>query len=224
MRPVVVDDGVVQGRRDLAREQPAKLAELLAAWEREAQANDVYPLDDRRAGPRDMIRPAWNGERTRVTYVPPVSGLHKFTALERRHRSMTITARLAAAGDGVILAHGGRFAGYALYVRDGRVTFHYNYAGEQRTTVTATTALPTGASTVAAKFLLTADGGADIVLRVAGREVARGHAPEAMTGNISHETLDVGCDLYTPVSEDYAAPFVFRGTILDVTVETKPGR
>jgi arylsulfatase len=209
---------------DLAAEQPAKLAELLAAWEREAQANEVYPLDDRRAGPRDMIRPSWNGDRTRFTYVPPVSGLHKFTALERRQRSLTITARLASGGDGVILAHGGRFAGYALYVRDGRPVFHYNYAGEQRTTVTAASTLPAGASTVVAGFKLTPDGGADMVLRVDDREVARGHAPEAMTGNISHETLDIGCDLYTPVSEDYAPPFTFRGKILDVTVETIPGR
>ncbi|MSU49031.1 MAG: arylsulfatase [Opitutus sp.] len=210
--------------RDLAREQPAILAGLLAAWEREAQAHEVYPLDDRRAGPRDMIRPPWNDERTRITYVPPVSGLHKFTALERRQRSMLITARLALGGDGVILAHGGRFAGYALYVKDGRAVFHYNYAGEQRTTVSATTPLPAGTSTVVAEFALTPDGGADIVLRLDGREVARGHAPEAMTGNISHETLDIGCDLYTPVSEDYAAPFVFRGTIVDVTAETTPRR
>jgi arylsulfatase A-like enzyme len=55
-------------------------------------------------------------------------------------------------------------------------------------------------------------------------DAARGHAPEAMTGNISHETLDIGCDLYTPVSEDYAPPFAFRGTIIDVTVETTPAR
>jgi arylsulfatase len=210
--------------RDLARAQPEKLAALLAAWEREARANEVYPLDDRRAGPRDMIRPSWNGERTRVTYVPPVSGLHKFTALERRERSMTITARLAEGGDGVILAHGGRFAGYALYVREGRPVFHYNCAGEQRTTVTAATTLPAGASTVAVEFGLTSDGGADVVLRVDGREVGRGRVSEAMSGNISHETLDLGCDLYTPVSEDYTAPFAFRGRIVDVTVETTPAR
>lgn len=208
--------------RDVAREQPGKLAALLATWEREAQAHDVYPLDDRRAGPRDMIRPPWNGERTRTTYVPPVSGLHKFTALERRHRAMTITARLASSGDGAILAHGGRFSGYALFVQSGRAVFHYNYAGEQRTTVTATTELPVGACTVVAEFTLTPDGGADIVLRIDGREVARGHAPEAMTGNISHETLDIGCDLYTSVSEAYVSPFVFQGKIVDVTVETAP--
>jgi arylsulfatase len=151
-----------------------------------------------------------------------VTGLHKFTALERRQRSMTLTARLAATGDGVILAHGGRFAGYALYVRNGRPVFHYNYAGEQRTTVAATEALPSGACTIAVEFTLTADGGADVRLLVDQHEVGRSRVPEAMSGNISHETLDIGSDLYTPVSEDYVAPFSFQGRILEVTVETAP--
>jgi hypothetical protein len=52
--------------------------------------------------------------------------------------------------------------------------------------------------------------------------VGRGRVPEAMSGNISHETLDIGSDLYTPVSEDYVAPFNFQGRILEVTVETAP--
>jgi arylsulfatase len=215
-------DADLNESRDLAREQPERLAALLSAWDREAAAHDVLPLDDRRAGPRDMIRPAWNGDRLRATYVPPVTGLHKFTALERRDRSMTITARIERPGDGVILAHGGRFAGYALYVREGRPVFHYNYAGERRTTVDAPVRLPEGACTVSAELNLTASGGADVVLRIDGRAVARGQVPEVMTGNISHETLDIGRDLYTPVSEDYAPPFAFGGVITDVTVETKP--
>ncbi|MFM7752216.1 MAG: arylsulfatase, partial [Opitutaceae bacterium] len=124
--------------------------------------------------------------------------------------------------DGVILAHGGRFAGYALSVREGRPVFHYNYAGERRTTVTASERLPDVPCTVVAELNLTNDGGADIILRVEGREVARGHVPEVMTGNISHETLDIGRDLYTPVSDDYAPPFAFGGVITDVTVETTP--
>ncbi len=45
-----------------------------------------------------------------------------------------------------------------------------------------------------------------------------------MPGNISHETLDFGCDLYTPVSEDYAAPFTFGGRIREVVIDTAPAR
>ena len=46
--------------------------------------------------------------------------------------------------------------------------------------------------------------------------------PHAMPGNISHETLDFGCDLYTPVSDDYASPFAFRGRIDEVVIDTAP--
>ena len=212
--------------RDLASAHPEKVAELLALWEREAQRNDVYPLDDRFLD-RDMLRPPANLARTRAVYHPPLSGLHKFTALERRDRSMTITVDFThpaadATGDGALVAHGGRFAGYALYVRHNRLVFHYNYAGEERTTVTATEPLPVGALTAQVDFALAQAGHATVVLRVGGREVGRGRVPRAMPGNISHETLDFGCDLYTPVTEDYASPFAFRGEIREVVIETAP--
>ncbi|MBI5766820.1 MAG: sulfatase-like hydrolase/transferase [Verrucomicrobia bacterium] len=214
--------------RDLAKAQPAKVAELLAVWEREAQRNDVYPLDDRFLD-RDMLRPPENLQRTHVVYHPPLSGLHKYTAPERRNLSMTLTVSLDraatdASGDGVLVAHGGRFAGYALYILNNRLVFHYNYAGEERTTVTGAEPLPAGAHTVRAEFALAKAGDANVTLSLDGRAIGRGRVPHAMPGNVSHETLDFGCDLYTPVSEDYAPPFAFRGTIREVVFDTAPPR
>lgn len=212
----------VNETRNLAPAQPAKLAELLAVWEQEAQRHNVYPLDDRHAGPRDMLRPEYNLNRTSITYYPPVSGLHKFTALERRNRSMTIKADIErdAAGEGVILAHGGRFAGYTLYVKAGRLCYHYNYAGDQRTAVTSDAPLTAGRHTVSAELKLTGDGGADVTLTIDGHPAGRGRVPVVLPGNISHETLDLGCDLYTPVADDYASPYNFQGTVHRVTVDT----
>jgi arylsulfatase A-like enzyme len=212
--------------RDLAKTRPEKLAELLAVWEREAQRNDVYPLDDRFLD-RDMLRPAENLKRTHLVYHPPLSGLHKYTAPERRGLSMTLTVSLDraatdASGDGALVAHGGRFAGYALYILQNRLVFHYNYAGEERTTVTSTEPLPAGAHTVRAEFALRKAGDATVTLMLDGRAIGRGRVPQAMPGNISHETLDFGCDLYTPVSEDYAPPFAFRGKIGEVVIDTAP--
>lgn len=213
---------------DLAAARPEKVAELLAVWEREAQRNDVYPLDDRFLE-RDMLRPAENLARTHFVYHPPLSGLHKYTAPERRGRSMIVSVELDrpsadehGTGDGVLVAQGGRFAGYALYVLKNHLVFHYNYAGEERTTVTAEAPLPVGAHTVGVEFSLGADGGAEVALSVDHRPVGRGHVPHAMSGNISHETLDFGCDLYTPVSDDYASPFAFAGKITEVTIDTVP--
>ena len=212
--------------RDLAKTRPEKVRELLAVWEREAQANDVYPLDDRFLD-RDMLRPPENLARTHFVYHPPLAGLHKYTAPERRNRSMTINVSLDraaadATGDGVLVAHGGRFAGYALYILKDRLVFHYNYAGEERTTVTSDATLPAGPHAVRAEFALTKNGDANVTLALDGRAIGRGHVPHAMPGNISHETLDFGCDLYTAVSDDYAPPFAFRGTINEVVIDTAP--
>ncbi|MBI2813760.1 MAG: arylsulfatase [Opitutae bacterium] len=211
-------------RHDLAAARPDRLAALLAAWEREAQANGVYPLDDRRAAREMLLPPGSPQQGARFEFFPPVSGIHKGVAPDLRGRSWSMTADIApgdAARAGVLLAFGGRFAGYALYVHEGRLKFHYNYAGEERTTVATADPVPTAARQLGASFTLTPDGGADVFLSVDGREAGRGHVPRRLH-NITHETLDLGCDLYTPVSADYASPAAFTGALRKVTLEAAP--
>lgn len=206
---------------DLSATRPEKLAELLTLWESEARRNDVYPLSDRK---RDVHRPLENLKRTKVTYLPPVSGLHRFTALENRDRSMSISAEIqrVSGEDGVIIAQGGRFAGFTFYILQDRLLFHYNNAGNIRTTVTSTELLPAGRQTVCADLVLAPDNSAEVTLSINGALKGHGHIPEVISGTISHESLDIGCDLYTPVSEDYQSPFSFSGAINHVTVETRP--
>ena len=85
--------------RDLAKTHPQKLGELLAAWEREAKAHDVYPLDDRR-GARELLLPADSPMRAkRFEFFPPVSGLHKGAAPDLRRRSWTLTADLGESAE-----------------------------------------------------------------------------------------------------------------------------
>jgi hypothetical protein len=207
--------------RDLAAAQPAKLAELLAAWETAAKANDVYPLDDRR-GAREMIIPQGSPQRgDHFVFYPPVSGVHKGAAPDLRGRSWTMEADVtlpAAVGTGVINAFGGRFAGYTCYVQAGHLKFHYNYAGLERTTVTSTDPLSSGEHRLGVQFQLTPAGGAEVVLAVDGREAGRGHVPRVM-GNITHETFDLGCDLSTPVTEEYASPANFPGELRRVVID-----
>lgn len=208
---------------DLARAQPQKLAELLAVWEREAKANDVYPLDDRR-GERELLLPAGAPPRAqRFEFFPPVSGVHKGAAPDLRKRSWTLTADLgesATPPHGVIAAFGGRFAGWSLYVQDGRLIFHYNYAGLERSAVTSDLEIGK-AKQVGVSFLLDRAGGADVALSIDGREVGRSHVPRVMVV-ISHETFDLGCDLFTPVCEDYASPANFTGVLRRVVIEAEP--
>ncbi len=209
--------------RDLAKTQPQKLAELIAAWEREAKANDVYPLDDRR-GARELLFPADSPVLAQhFEFFPPVSGVHKGSAPDLRKRSWTLTADLgesAASPSGVIAALGGRFAGWSLYAHHDRLIFHYNYAGMERTTITGDLEL-SHAKQVGVSFALNPAGGADVAISIDGREVGRGRVPRVMVV-ISHESFDLGCDLFTPVSEDYASPANFTGELRRVVIEAEP--
>jgi len=211
--------------RDLAAAQPAKLAELIGVWEREAQANQVYPLDDRRAAREMILPPGAPQGGDRFVFHPPVSGVHKGAAPDLRHRSWRLAAELAggAGGTGVIAAFGGRFSGWSFYLREGALAFHYNYGGFERTSITAAGPLAgTGPHRVEVSFHLQPDGAAEVVLTAGGREAARGRVPRVMR-NITHETFDLGCDLFTPVTEDYASPgFLPAGVLGEVLVTAEP--
>jgi arylsulfatase len=61
--------------------------------------------------------------------------------------------------------------------------------------------------------------GGQATLTVDGKEVASEHLPKTIPFRMSlDETLDIGEDTGTPVSEDYRVPFKFTGKIEKVTV------
>lgn len=212
---------------DLAASHPERLAELLALWEREALANHVYPLDDRRGAREMLLPPGSPGLAPHFDFPTPVSGLHKGSAPDLRGRTWTLTAKLAAPAQGAtgaIAAFGGRFAGWSLYLKDGVLSFHYNYSGFERTTITAAAPLPGGAETVtvSAAFTPQPDGGAEIALTIDGAPVARGRVPRIMA-QLTHESFDLGCDLFTPVTEAYAAPAALPpGALGACTIDASP--
>ena len=64
-----------------------------------------------------------------------------------KNRSHTITADVEipkSGANGVILAQGGRFGGWSLYLKDGKPTYTYNLLGLQRYMVTAQTGAACG--------------------------------------------------------------------------------
>lgn len=208
-------------RHDLATRRPEKLAEMLAVWEQEAQRHDVYPLDDRR-GEREVLLPADSPQRgTHFDFPVPVTGIHKGSAPDFRGRSWTMQAELASPRDGVITAFGGRFAGWSLYLKNGAVRFHYNYAGIEQTSIEGGALSPAATHLVGLSFSLQGDKSAEVVISVDGRETGRGRVPRTLR-NVSHETFDLGADLYTPVSPDYASPASLGPALGRVMFEAEP--
>ncbi len=212
--------------RDLAAGRPYKLAEMLAVWEREARANEVDPLDDRKAEREVLLPPDAPQRGTHFEFFPPVSGLHKAAAPDLRKRSWKLTAEVGAnciGSNGALAAFGGRFAGWSLYLKDGTPVFHYNHGAVERTTITADRPLGGPAvHEVGVTFTAKAAGSAEVVLTIDGREAARGQVPRVLS-IVSHESLDFGCDLYTPVTEDYVSPAALPpGVLQRVTIDAEP--
>jgi arylsulfatase A-like enzyme len=133
---------------NLAAEQPDKLREMVNLWFAEAGANGAFPLDDRT--PLEVLntpRPQLTSPRNRYIYYPDVADVPEAQAVNIHNRSYGIGALVDIPGpgaQGVIFAHGSWFGGHALYVKDNRLHYVYNFVGVMEQKVVATEDLPAG--------------------------------------------------------------------------------
>src|SRR5439155_4246119 len=125
--------------------------------------------------------------------------------------------------DGVIVACGDRFSGYALFVKDGRLVHDYNCAGTHYV-VTSSVDVPTGSSTLRYEFHKTGTLSGDAALFVDGERVAEAYIPQTLGTHVAATGLCVGRDPLAPVSDAYERPFPFRGTIRRVVVHVGDDR
>ena len=215
---------------DLAAEMPEKLAELQQLFMVEAAKYKVFPLDDRRIWRMNAElagRPELMGKRTSLTLYPGMTHLMENAVINVKNKSHTVTAEVEVPEDGaegVIIAQGGRFGGWSLYVKDGRPVYCHNWIGVARYMVAGEEPLPAGPVTL--RYAFAYDGGSPGAggtgaLYVNGRQVAEGRIEQTVGYTFSlDEGMDVGMDLATPVSEDYAMnDNAFTGTIRCVKVD-----
>ena len=108
---------------------------------------------------------------------------------------------------GTIIAQGGGFGGWTLYVKDGVLTFCYNLLGFHRYKAVGSDPLPAGVRQVRAEFAYDGGGlgkGGDVSLYVDGKAAGQGRVDGTQQFIFSYdETTDVGCESGTPVSDDY---------------------
>jgi arylsulfatase A-like enzyme len=218
---------------DLAGSNPQKLAELQALFLKEAAKYHVLPMDDRvfeRLDAAAVGRPDLMGTRTSMTLAEGMTGMMESVFLNVKNRSKTITAELEVPADkanGTILAQGGRFGGWSLYVKNGVPAFDYNFLGLEQTSIRSAKPLPPGKATVRFEFAYDGGGpgkGGTGTLLVNGEKVGEGRIERTQAGMFSaDETADVGIDLGTPVVEAIGAEHAskFSGRIDKVTVEVR---
>jgi arylsulfatase len=159
-----------------------------------------------------------------------MSAMMENATLDIKNRSHTVTAEIEIPQEtahGVIIAQGGRFGGWSLYVKDGKLKYCYNWLSRERYTLESKDSLPQGKVTV--KFQFNYDGGGvgkggTGTLYVNDQKVGEGRIERTQPFIFSgDETEDLGEDLATPVTEDYKeGDNKFTGTIDKVTIAITP--
>ena len=119
--------------KNLAKENPEKLQALIKAWFEEADKNLVLPIDDRTALEQlNIERPSDEPPRDRYLYYPGTSPVPEGVAVNVRGRSYKILADVEITDpncSGVIFAHGSRFGGHSLFIKDKKLHYVYNFLG-----------------------------------------------------------------------------------------------
>jgi arylsulfatase len=215
--------------RDLAAEMPEKLAELQELWLVEARKFNVLPLDDRRI---ERFNPDLAGRPVLVSGNKQVlfGGMGRLTEaslLNVKNKSHAVTAEIEvpdSGADGVIIAQGGAFAGWSLYLKDGRPRYCYNLLGLQRFVVEGDAVVPGGIHQVRMEFGYDGGGlakGGTVSLYLDGSKVGEGRVDATVPMVFSaDETADIGRDTASPVSLDYAGETsVFTGTVHWVQID-----
>jgi len=198
--------------RDIAKENPKKLAELQRLFLIEAAKHNVLPMDDRRverfnsdlAGRPTLIRGT-----SQILYAG-MERLAENCVLNLKNKSHSVTAEIGLAdgpASGVIVAQGGRFGGWSLYAKDGLLKYCYNLFGLQSFHAQSSQPIPSGKHQVRVEFAYDGGGlgkGGNVALFLDGERVGEGRvaATEPMMFS-ADETCDVGADRGSPVSDDY---------------------
>lgn len=198
--------------RDLAAERPEKLAELQRLFLVEAARNDVLPLDDRaaeRADPDRAGRPVLaRGHRQRL--YRGVGRLNAFSVINIKNKSHHVTAEVvvpAGGSEGVIVAQGGFPGGWAIYAKEGRPFYCYNFYGIDRFHIEGTEPLPEGKHHLRMEFDYDGGGvakGGTVHLLIDDRQVGQGRVERTQPLPFaSDEPFEIGRDQGSRVTPDY---------------------
>lgn len=211
---------------DLAAAHPEKLDEMKALFLEVAKDNQDFPIGAGiwlRLHPEDVLKTPY----TQWTFTENTRRMPEFTApgLGRQSSHVAIDVELGQEANGVLYALGGAGGGLALYLDEGHLVYEYNMMIIENYRARSTAKLAQGKHRIEVATTIPRPGApGEVLLWVDGREVGRAKlartVPLVFTAS---ETFDVGADLGSPVSLEYAErrPFAFEGTIDRVAVELR---
>jgi hypothetical protein len=200
--------------QDLAKQMPEKLHELQRLWLIEATRYNVLPMDDdtaRRLNADLAGRPVLIKGKSQVLF-EGMGHLSENSVINIKNRSHAVTAQVRVpegGAEGVIIAQGGAFAGWSLYVKDGTPRYAYNLLGLQHFSVEGGSVIPAGEHQVRMEFTYDGGGlakGGRVELFVDGASVGEGRLEATLPLIFSaDETCDIGSDTGSPVTPEYTS-------------------
>lgn len=209
---------------------PEKLRELQDLFLAEAARHNVLPLDDRMAERLDVaLRPGYFMGRDKVILYPGMVRLPEGAGPKTHNvdHVINVEASLPVPGaEGVLVCLGGKSAGWSLFIRDGRLVYHYNWFDTERYEIISDIPVPAGDAVLTAAFAVdgTVPGGpARVRLFMNGVPCGEGRIGKQVRARFGFESYDVGVDKISPVCASYPRgrpgfPFT-GGTIRSVAFE-----
>ncbi|MBV8164933.1 MAG: arylsulfatase [Candidatus Eremiobacteraeota bacterium] len=212
---------------DVQSQYPDKLKQLQALFVEEAEKNNVFPLNNL---PVPLnARPSLTAGRSTIVYHPGIIALNQADTPLTLDNDYTIEGDVtipAGGAKGVIIADGGRFGGYSLWLDGGRPVFSYNLVLVKMYHWKGSSALAPGQHRVVFNFVYDGGGfgkGGVGTLSVDGKTVDSHRVPHTTPLTWPwFEGLDVGGDYSTPVDPSYTSPNNFTGSISQVVFHTGP--
>ncbi len=217
---------------DLAAKERDRLIAMIGMWYVEAGKYDVLPIDSRGTLRFADERPQVAPRRKKYRYYPGTQVVPLLAApiLVNVTHSISVHASVPKGGaEGALFSMGGCDGGFVLYVKDGKLTYGYNYCADARYKVIADSAVPEGDHVFSFEFKPTgkpdlAKGKgvpATITLYVDGKSVGKGDLPVTIPMSLGLAAgVCIGADAGSPIMDDeYPSPFRFTGVVKKALID-----
>jgi arylsulfatase A-like enzyme len=198
---------------NLAADNPEKLAELQRLFMIEGTRYNVFPLDDRRVERfnSDLAgRPLLIQGNSQLLF-RGMKRLSEASVVNVKNKSHAVTAEVVVpevGGSGALIAQGGQYGGWSLYMHEGKLAYCYNTFGLERFKTYGEGPVSAGEHQVRVEFKYDGGGlgkGGDVTLFVDGEQAGSGRVDSTIPMIFSaDETTDLGEDTGTSVTDDYA--------------------
>lgn len=211
--------------RDIAKEHPEKVKELVASWFAEAGKNGVFPL-----GRGSHFDTTHSKKVPQIDYFlkeqvftyknirEPFRISSRMLAFNQRNNRITVEIEHQAGQEGILYQAGNRFGGYMLFIKDNKLHYTYNFHLEEFYRAISGE-LPDGKLKIYVDTVLTPDGGKAII-RVNGKEVAQTDISHFAFMCIFKTSFKDG--MLTSVDPEIKLPFEYSGKMDSIEFRAAP--